>query len=103
MKKIKEKIVLITSIFLINGCATDTSKLTTALSDGVQAGVKTSMDKNSTNATLKNSLIEGTKVGLKSALDSNSTKSDNNSSESMTTKVIDNVADYLKDGKKKKD
>ena len=102
MKQIKEKIILLSSIILINGCVQDTSKLTTALSDGVQAGVKTSMDKNSTKGSLKNSLIDGTQVALKSALDDNSTKNDNNSSGNMTTKVIDNVAKYLKDDKEKK-
>ena len=99
MKQIKEKFVLFSSIILlISGCVQDKSKLTTALSDGVQAGVKTSMDKNTTKSSLKNSLIDGAKVGLKSALDNNSSKkNDTNSSGNMTTKAIDNVATYLKE------
>jgi len=101
MKQLTKQMVLIASIILINGCVQDTSKLTTALSDGVEAGVKTSNDKNTTKSTLKNSLIDGAQVGLKSALDDNSTKGDNNSSGNMTTTVIDNVATYLKDDKKK--
>jgi len=107
MKQIKQKIVLLTSIVLIGGCVTENSKLTTALSDGVQAGVKASTDKNSSkkgenlSANLKRGAISGVQVGLKSALDDNSSK-DKNSSGNMTTKVIDGVANYLQDDKDKK-
>ena len=106
MKQIKQKIILLSSIILVGGgCVAENSKLTTALSDGVQAGVKTSMDENSSkkgeglSANLKKGAISGVQVGLKSALDGNSSK-DKNSSGNTTTKLIDGVANYLKDDKK---
>ena len=107
MKQIKQKIMLFASIVLISGCVTENSKLTTALADGVEAGVKTSMDKNASkkgeklSANLKRGAISGVQVGLKSALDDNSSK-DKNSSGNTTTKLIDGVANYLKDDKDKK-
>ena len=92
--------VLFVSIAIISGCATtDSGNLTTALSDGVGAGMA-SMDKNSTkkgSGNIKNALINGTQVGLKSALDNNNSKKGGKKSESMTNKVIDGVANKLKD------
>lgn len=101
MKPTTKNMALLSFMILISGCAQDTTKLTTALSDGVQAGMKTSMDKNSTNGSLKNSLVDGVQVGLKSALDDNSSKNDDDSSGNMTTTVIDGVANYLKSDKEK--
>ena len=98
MKQIKSKIVSFISIAIISGCATtDSGNLTTALSDGVGAGMA-SMDKNSSkkgSANIKNALVDGVQVGLKSALDDNSSKGEK--SGSMTTTVIDGVADKLRD------
>jgi hypothetical protein len=97
MKQIKKTILVLASITLISGCVENSSTLTTALSDGLQAGVKTSMDQNE-STTLKPALIDGVQVGLKSALDDNSTK-DKNGSASMTSQLIDGVANHLKEKK----
>ena len=95
MKQMKEKIILLSSIILISGCAENNSNLTTALTDGLSAGVKTSMENNSTDSNLKTAVIDGVQVGLKSALDDNSSN-EQNSSSSMTTQLIDGVANHLK-------
>jgi len=100
MKQMKEKIIILSSIILIAGCAEDNGNLTTALTDGLSAGVKTSMENNSTESNLKTAVIDGVQVGLKSALDDNSSN-EQNSSDSMTTKLIDGVADHLKGTPKK--
>ncbi|HHB93578.1 MAG TPA: hypothetical protein ENK88_00310 [Campylobacterales bacterium] len=107
MKQIKQKIILLSSIVLIIGCAEDNSKLTTALSDGTQAGIKSAMENNSSkdkfsSKVVTTALVDGAKVGIKSAMDNNSSKKDNNSSGDITTKVIGGVANYLKDDKDKK-